>query len=260
MNNIIFLIKKEKKIRIDVSINEYFEDIYDFTFNDSKFMFLVNDNEMVNWGKGIKERKKTIIWIIRICKKLEYENSTLFTSISLFDRSINKIIKGTSKNVDHLIEGNNFKNMMIACLGIAHKFNEIEPFSIEKLINISKLNIEKDSYILIERTILSLVEYNVDLTNIWEKIVIFSRKLKNVDDDLLKNATLLLLFNLENELLNNHSFTSLSLIVIASVTDYDHSELIRILVKNREEKFPEFDIYKFTEIVNEFKKLNMKIN
>ena len=136
---------------------------------------LKNQEVINNYPKEfIPIRGKLVKWIIKICVKFHFRKETLYRTISIFDKYISLC---QIKTYDDLYQ---FKIIIIACLSISTKINEVNAnyikFFTKNILN-NKENITNyrasDVYMK-EVNILSTINYCINSSNICQFNSIFT--------------------------------------------------------------------------------------
>jgi hypothetical protein len=111
----------------------------------------------------IEERVKTVDWLIKVCKKFNLKNETLFKGISLVDYYLSK----TNKKIMRIEE---LHFIAVICLNIACKFEEINcNFLIFFKDNLLEKGIyELDDLIKKETEILKTLQFKVNIPNYYQ--------------------------------------------------------------------------------------------
>jgi len=124
---------------------------------------LLIDQRIPNVREIIEERVKMVDWLIKICKKFNLKNETLFRAISLIDFYLSK----TTKKIMRLEE---VHFIAVVCLNIACKIEEINCnyliFFKENLLE--KGIYEIDDLIKKETEILKTLQFRVNIPNFYQ--------------------------------------------------------------------------------------------
>ena len=255
-------IKSEKKENTEMTNSnsnykmvelEYFNEIYDELIDDKKCLYLI---EAENWNDNeLNIRIETLNWSREINEKIGNSDSTWFTAVEIFDKFVNKITYEIKVQLSILFEGDNPKKIMLCALKIAQKYNEISVLPINKIIEKASIQMEKSEFLTLEYTILKYVDFKIDINNILDTVTMVSLKLKNVNMEILKNATRVFVTYIGNKLLNYSTFTLISLMIIHISTDYNIIYLFKELFDTDLR-----DISKIEEIYNSIDYLKEKLS
>jgi len=124
---------------------------------------LLIDQRIPSVREIIEERVKIVDWLIKICKKFNLKNETLFKAISLIDYYLSK----SSKKILRIEE---IHFIGVICLNIACKFEEINcNYLIYFKENLLEKGIyEKDDLIKMEIEILKTLQFKINIPNFYQ--------------------------------------------------------------------------------------------
>ena len=153
--------------------------VYTFSFDELKDIFnahLTTQAQISNYPIGfLSFRTKLILWIITICQKYHFRLETLYRTVSIFDRYI------SSRKVINFADIQQYKLIIIACLSISTKLNEVNAnyikFFTNNLLNSNeghKNYSSKDVY-LTEMEILPSINYQINSSNVCQFNSIFRK-------------------------------------------------------------------------------------
>lgn len=125
---------------------------------------LLIDQRVPSVREIIEERIRMVEWLIKICKKFNLKNETLFKAISLFDYYLSK----TTKRKIMRLEEIHF--IAVICLNLASKFEEI---NCNYLIFFKENLLEKGVYeindlIKMETEILKTLGFRINIPNFYQ--------------------------------------------------------------------------------------------
>ena len=133
---------------------EYLNDIWDSFIEKEKFNNYSLD-EIVNIQTDIKDTMRCILidWIISLQNKFFRKSNTLFLTINLIDRYISK----------KPIHRTKFQLLGVTSLFIAYKYEEIYMKNINDFVDLTARAFDKTEILNMEKIIIDLVEFNLDL-------------------------------------------------------------------------------------------------
>ena len=133
---------------------EYLNDIWKSFIEKEKYNNY-SFNDIINIQIDIKYQMRCILidWIISLQNKFFKKSSTLFLTINLIDRYLSK----------KSIHRTKFQLLGVTSLFIAFKYEEIYMKNINDFIDLTARAIDKAEILSMEKTIINLVEFNLDL-------------------------------------------------------------------------------------------------
>ena len=133
---------------------EYINEIWESFIEKEKFNnYSFNDIISIQTDINNSMRAVLIDWIISLQNKFYYKRSTLFLTINLIDRYITK----------KPILRTKFQLLGVASLFIAFKYEEIIMKNINDFVNLAANAFDKSEILEMEKVIIDLVEFNLDL-------------------------------------------------------------------------------------------------
>lgn len=153
-------------------------------------------------------RNKLVQWVIQICQKLYLKPETMHRTICMFDAYIS-----LNKKKWDVIDINELKFMLVACLSISTKLNELNAnyikFFTDQILNSKNSNIKGKQYSyedlsLTEMLLIRYIDYNTNAPNVYHFNSIFMRIcLIEIDSSITKEA----LIRLNSKVLNSFLLT-----------------------------------------------------
>lgn len=133
---------------------EYLNDIWKSFIEKEKYNNY-SFNDIINIQIDIKYQMRCILidWIISLQNKFFKKSSTLFLTINLIDRYLSK----------KSIHRTKFQLLGVTSLFIAFKYEEIYMKNINDFIDLTARAFDKAEILSMEKTIINLVEFNLDL-------------------------------------------------------------------------------------------------
>ena len=133
---------------------EYLNDIWE-SFIDKEKLNKYSYQDIISTQTDIKESMRCILidWIISIQNKFFMKKNTLFLTINLIDRYLSK----------KSIHRTKFQLLGVSSLFIACKYEEIYTKNINQFVELTARAFDKNEILDMEKTIIDLVEFNLDL-------------------------------------------------------------------------------------------------
>ena len=133
---------------------EYLNDIWESFIDKEKF----NDysfKDIISTQTDIKETMRCILidWIISLQNQVFMKKNTLFLTINLIDRYLSK----------KSIHRTKFQLLGVTSLFIACKYEEIYTKNINQFVELTARAFDKNEILEMEKTIIDLVDFNLDL-------------------------------------------------------------------------------------------------
>jgi cyclin B len=133
---------------------EYLNDIWESFIDKEKF----NDysfKDIISTQTDIKETMRCILidWIISLQNQVFMKKNTLFLTINLIDRYLSK----------KSIHRTKFQLLGVTSLFIACKYEEIYSKNINQFVELTARAFDKNEILEMEKTIIDLVDFNLDL-------------------------------------------------------------------------------------------------
>ena len=133
---------------------EYLNDIWESFIDKEKF----NDysfKDIISTQTDIKETMRCILidWIISLQNQIFMKKNTLFLTINLIDRYLSK----------KSIHRTKFQLLGVTSLFIACKYEEIYSKNINQFVELTARAFDKNEILEMEKTIIDLVDFNLDL-------------------------------------------------------------------------------------------------
>ena len=145
---------KYKEFNSNLPPFEYLNDIWG-SFLEKEEINNYSYKDIISIQTDIKDTMRCILidWIISLQKKFFIKNNTLFLTINLIDRYLSK----------KSILRTKFQLLGVASLFIAYKYEEIDMKKIDDFVNLADGAFNKYEILEMERNIIDLVEFNLDL-------------------------------------------------------------------------------------------------
>ena len=133
---------------------EYLNDIWE-SFIDKEKLNDYSFKDIISTQTDIKESMRCILidWIISIQNKFFMKKNTLFLTINLIDRYLSK----------KSIHRTKFQLLGVSSLFIACKYEEIYMKNINQFVELTARAFDKNEILEMEKTIIDLVDFNLDL-------------------------------------------------------------------------------------------------
>ena len=133
---------------------EYLNDIWESFIDKEKFNNY-SYKDIISTQTDIKESMRCILidWIISIQNKFFMKKNTLFLTINLIDRYLSK----------KSIHRTKFQLLGVSSLFIACKYEEIYTKNINQFVDLTARAFDKNEILEMEKTIIDLVDFNLDL-------------------------------------------------------------------------------------------------
>ena len=133
---------------------EYLNDIWESFIEKEKYNNY-SLNEIINIQTDIKDTMRCILidWIISLQNKFFHKSNTLFLTINLIDRYLSK----------KPIHRTKFQLLGVSSLFIAFKYEEIYMKNINDFVDLTARAFDKTEILNMEKIIIDLVEFNLDL-------------------------------------------------------------------------------------------------
>jgi hypothetical protein len=133
---------------------EYLNDIWESFIEKEKFN-KYSYNDIISIQTDIKEPMRCILidWIISLQNKFFYKSNTLFLTINLIDRYLSK----------KSILRTKFQLLGVTSLFISYKYEEIYMKNINDFVELTARAFDKSEILEMEKIIIDLVEFNLDL-------------------------------------------------------------------------------------------------
>lgn len=137
---------------------------------------LINQDDLINYPRFFFSiRSELVDWIIKICQRLRFKKETLYRTISIFDRYVSSM-----KVIQSSIDISKFKLIIITCLSIATKVNEVNAnylkFFTQNILNTHSHTKYSSSDVYMEECeILSKINYCINSSNICQFSSIFEK-------------------------------------------------------------------------------------
>ena len=154
---------------------EYQKEIFSYLISLER-KIIINPN-YISFQKEISEKMREILidWIIKVHLKFNLSNETLFLTIILIDRYLQKV-QVTRKNL---------QLVGIASLLIACKYEEIYPPLIKSFINITNNAYNKNEILNMEKNILENLEFDICYPSPLRYMEMLCIKLNYINDNIL---------------------------------------------------------------------------
>ena len=133
---------------------EYLNDIWE-SFIEKEQFNKYSYNDIISIQTDIKEPMRCILidWIISLQNKFFYKSNTLFLTINLIDRYLSK----------KSILRTKFQLLGVTSLFISYKYEEIYMKNINDFVELTACAFDKSEILEMEKIIIDLVEFNLDL-------------------------------------------------------------------------------------------------